>query len=297
MHALPVDNSRSARSAAEPSGFIRLPIAVIVLTAFGASWRVLADESKPETPDEKQLARQALEISRKEAGLWELELAGERPKKLKLNAEPVLRWSNPSAGQLYGAVFVWTSDGRPEVVGSIYKWYSPFKHYSTEFQSFAESAIGGSREGREMWTPARAGVEFKLVPEGPPPAEAAAGRLRQMREIAGGFTVTRTDREGKQQKMRLLTQPIYRYESAPSAVRDGGLFTFVDGTDPEAFLLLEARRHAQEDRWQYALTRMNSTKLEATYKENPVWSVDVLPWSQVRDRKEPYTTFQYEMAE
>ena len=269
----------------------------LLVVAIASSRVAAAEDSKPESADEKQLAKLALEISRKEAGLWELELAGERPKKLKLNAEPVLRWSNPQAGEIYGAVFVWTSDGRPQVVGSIYKWYSPHKHYSTEFQSFAETSITGLHEGREMWTPARAGVAYKTVPEAPLPAETAGGRLRQMREIATGFVATKTDRDGNQLKLRLLTQPIYRYQSAPAAVVDGGLFTFVEGTDPEVFLLLEARRQSDAIRWEYALTRMNSTKFEVSYQEKPAWSVGVLPWSQVRDRREPYTTFQYQVAE
>jgi hypothetical protein len=267
------------------------------VSAFCGLCRAVAEEPKPATPDEKQLAKQALEISRREAGRWELELAREQPKKLKLNPEPVLRWSNPAVGEIYGAVFVWTSDGRPEAVASIYKWYSPFKHYSTEFQSFSETGLVGSYDGRATWTPARAGLEFKPVPAGPPPAETAAGRLRQMRDMASGFTAAKTDREGQQQKLRLLTQPVYRYESASTAVADGGLFTFVEGTDPEVFLLLEARRQAEGVRWQYALTRMNSTKFEASYQEKPVWSVDILPWSQVRDHAEPYTTFQYQSAE
>jgi hypothetical protein len=260
-------------------------------------WSGLADDPKAETPDEKQLAKQALEISRKEAALWEIELAGERPKKLKLQTEPVLRWSNPSAGEIYGAVFVWISDGRPEVIGSIYKWYSPFKHYSTEFQSLSSATLNGMHDGKEMWTPARAGVEFKTVPDAAVPAEGPAGRLRQMREIAGDFVATKTDREGNQQKLRMLTQPIYRYDSPAAAIQDGALFTFVEGTDPEVFLMVEARRGTEGYRWQYALTRMNSTKFEATLKGNPVWSVEVLPWSQVRDRKEPYTTFQYNSTE
>jgi hypothetical protein len=248
--------------------------------------------------DEKQLAKRALEISRREAGLWELELAGAPPKRLKLKTEPVLRWSNPDVGEIYGAVFIWTGDGRPEAVASIYKWYSPFKHYSTEWQSFAETGLSAARDGREEWTPTRAGVEFKPVPDAPPPAETAVGRLRQMREVAGGFTATKTDREGQQQKLRLLIQPVYRYESPSAKVLDGALFTFVEGTDPEVFLLLEARNEqAKALRWKYALTRMNSTRLEVSYKDKAVWDADVLPWSQVRDHKEPYTTFQYQAVE
>jgi hypothetical protein len=273
------------------------PVLAVLAVAWLTSSRGFADDPKPETPDEKELAKRALEISRKEASLWELELGTDRRTKLKLTAEPVLRWSNPAAGEIYGAVFVWTAQGRPQVVGSIYKWYSPHKHYSTEFQSLAETTMVGSRDGQRMWTPARAGIAFQPVPEGPQPADTAAARLRQMREIAGDFVATKTDREGNQQKMRLLTQPIYRYASKDAAVLDGGLFTFVEGTDPEVFLLLEARQQQDRYNWHYALTRMNSTRFEATYKGAPVWSVEVLPWSQVRDHNEPYTTYQYNSTE
>ena len=273
------------------------PTFAVMAIAWMSSWSAFADDPKPETPDEKELARRALEISRKEASLWELELGTDRPTKLKLNADPVLRWSNPAAGEIYGAVFVWTSNGRPQVVGSIYKWYSPHKHYSTEFQSLAETTMVGSRDGQKMWTPARPGIVFKPVPQAPEPAEGAAVRLRQMREIAGDFVATKTDREGNQQKMRLLTQPIYRYASKDAGLLDGGLFTFVEGTDPEVFLLLEARRDKDRYNWQYALTRMNSTRFEATYKGAQVWNVEVLPWNQVRDHNEPYTTYQYNTTE
>ena len=39
-----------------------------------------------------------------------------------------------------------------------------------------------------------------------------------------------------------LSQPLYRYGGDDSGVLDGGLFVFVQGTDPEVFLLIEARR-------------------------------------------------------
>ena len=42
--------------------------------------------------------------------------------------------------------------------------------------------------------------------------------------------------------MRLLAHPIYHYENTKGDLIDGGLFAFVQGTDPEVFLLVEARR-------------------------------------------------------
>ena len=74
------------------------------------------------------------------------------------------------------------------------------------------------------------------------PADSAAARLRQMRALAQEFTGRQTNREGVDRDMRLLAQPIYRYENTKGDLIDGGLFVFVLGTDPEVFLLIEARR-------------------------------------------------------
>ena len=58
--------------------------------------------------------------------------------KLELRREPIYRWTNPTrVGGQVGDVFVWTSKGRPEVVGSFYKWYAPFTHRTNEFVSMA----------------------------------------------------------------------------------------------------------------------------------------------------------------
>ncbi len=42
---------------------------------------------------------------------------------------------------------------------------------------------------------------------------------------------------------------------------------------------------------------MNSTKFEGADKGTPVWSSEVLPWSQVCNRNEPCPTFHYNVTE
>ena len=42
-------------------------------------------------------------------------------------------------GVIYGNVFVWTKDGRPEVIGSILQWYEPHKHSTHEFSQVAHA--------------------------------------------------------------------------------------------------------------------------------------------------------------
>ena len=107
---------------------------------------------------------------------------------LTLQPEPILKWSNPVIGSIYGDVFIWTADGRPEAVASIYKFYSPLTHRANEFHSLALGKLTAERDGIAVWTPSRPGLELKPIPGAPAPADSAAARFRQMRALAQEFT-------------------------------------------------------------------------------------------------------------
>ena len=63
-----------------------------------------------------------------------------------------------------------------------------------------------------------------------------------MRAIADEFNGRgRLRRPGVDRDLRLLTTPIARYGKAGGDPEDGALFAFVEGTDPEVFLFVEAR--------------------------------------------------------
>ena len=65
--------------------------------------------------------------------------------------------------------------------------------------------------------------------------------------------------------MRLLTQPVFR--TTAELTDDVALFAFVQGTDPECVLLLEA---TAEGKWHYALTRQTKWPLKVELDGNEV---------------------------
>ena len=91
--------------------------------------------------------------------------------------------------------------------------------------------------------------------------------------------------------MRLLPQPLFRYGSEDSEVVDGALYAFVQGTDPEVILRLEARQTDDGPEWQYALARMNSVKFVAQYQGREVWRRELCVWKDVKSGGEPYVSF------
>jgi hypothetical protein len=114
-----------------------------------------------------------------------------------------------------------------------------------------------------------------------------------MKRFAKDFAATKKERDGSQQELRLLTQPIYRYASPKQQVQDGGLFVLVQGTDPEVFLLLEARGEADSPRWMFAAARMNGVGFDVRYLDKPIWSVEAMPWRDIGGHAETYTTFMF----
>jgi hypothetical protein len=84
-----------------------------------------ADARAPQEKTETARATDAAAAAEKVARSYRI-TAGEGAKKaLRLEPTPLLRWSNPVLGPFFGSVFVWTEEGRPAVVASIFNLRIP----------------------------------------------------------------------------------------------------------------------------------------------------------------------------
>jgi hypothetical protein len=209
-------------------------------------------------------------------------------RKLDRASDPVLRWTNPVRGASDGCLFLWTSAGRPEAIASFYPSFGgDGRGWDHEFQSLSRGQLVAERDGVACWTPEKSGIEFRPVPDAPLPAETAARRLSQMRTIAGRFSAACIVREDKS-ALRLMTTPVYRYGKANEDLLDGAILLFVQGTDPELLLLLEARREGEDRQWHYGLARMTMWGIDVSYQDRPLWSVEAV--DRKSDPKQTYFT-------
>jgi hypothetical protein len=228
-----------------------------------------------------------LEFMKKSMARHEISAVGDRTNKLRFQAEPVLRFTNPVGGSRDGAMFVWLGEGDRPVVAAQILW-TPEQVWMEEFSSLSTSPLIANTNDGRVWNPSKAGVIFKPVPDAPKPADTAERRLRQMRELADGFSTEHFYKGRTWNKLRLLTKPFARYGKPGSDVQDGALFCFAHGTDPEVLLTLESRPGKDGLEWQYAFAPMTTFATNGSWKGKEVWS---LPARYSGEADDPSSTF------
>lgn len=266
--------------------------------AFVVPFAIAVAAGAEEPPDSEEAARlRAFRLHAGEAAAaYEIRAGEDRERKLVLRDAPILQWTNPvGMRKAKGDVFLWTDRGRPEVVLSIYEMTDPSGSEFYEDREFSSLSLGPltvSGPDHEEWRPSLPGVLLKPLPDAGPPVASRTLRLRQMRRLAERFTADKTTRDGVERELRVLPQPVYRYEGDHPDLLDAALFAFVEATDPEVFLLLEARPTDRGDQWHYALARMTSVGLRVYDRGEKVW--DALRFDSAPgelDPQAPYAVF------
>ena len=229
-----------------------------------------ADDQTNAKIDAKLLA-----LHRAEAKRWEIFVDPDRTKEAEFVPEPIFRWTNASrANGQSGAMFVWTYAGRPVALGGVFS--NPEGDRRVIMHEL--HAIGPLRpfprmkDSEHEWQPAAA-VPLLRLPDAPAPETTPARRARQIRQLAGEFSAHTVDDLDVRWQLRLLSRPLYRYESTGSDLIEGAVFAFVSdaGTDPEIILILEAVKDDAKAFWQYRALRLSISSLYVQYKGKEIW--------------------------
>jgi len=255
-------------------------LSLLFVVGFAIAWCTVQADDKPV---QKMSGWQRL--FRKHAAGYKIVVEGDDGGDASLVPEPVLQWSQPVRGGADGAVFVWALEGRPVAIGTFFIWPKlegeGRQGVAHELHSLSQSPLVANWRDRR-WTPPQDSVVWKPFPDAPVPAATGEQRLRQMRELSRQFTAESHDEDDRRWDLRPLARPIFRYgldrkqDSAATdrEVLDGALFGFVEGTDLEIVLSLQARKTTTGNRWEYALSRMSDFRLVAKLAETTVWEVE-----------------------
>jgi hypothetical protein len=219
---------------------------------------VIADEVKQSKSSDAQSdeAARATDFLQAVAESLRAEREGGEVKALRPRPTPILKYSDPARG--YPASGVWRlgESGRPRALVSLEYWLradTDEPRLMFEFVSFTTDKfdLKAGKDGTTFRADGSA-AEFVVLPGGPEPAASDKLRLIQLRTLARRFTASEKHL-GEFSSLRLLPQPIDRYEDAEHGISDGAAFVFAYGTNPELALLIEC----EEDKWRYAVARMS----------------------------------------
>ena len=85
------------------------------------------------------------------------------------------------------------------------------------------------------------------------------------------------DPNNSRYELRLLTQPVYRYQDDAANIVDAGVFVFAHGTNPEVLMLIEAIQDNGSASWHYDFIRLGSAEMHVHWDEKSVWTVPRTP--------------------
>lgn len=187
----------------------------------------------------------------------------------KLNKDPIFVWSNPQRDAIGGMAFLWTHLGRPHATVGIWTYDDTEATDSYELQSLADHAF---RSNQSIWPTDTNGVVYKQLDTNLKPSKSKPVRLGQMRQLVRkNFSATLHPGEKRADKLRFLPTPVYRYKELPPGVIDGAVFSFALGTDPEVFVIIEARSAAGKKNWYFAIGSQSSEPTQASLRDKVVW--------------------------
>jgi hypothetical protein len=252
----------------------------IAATFGGSAWPSHGQDGPKKDQPKSKKADWLHDLYLRDASDYSFFLEDRRREELELRREPVMRWT--SDNDYNGEVYIWTHQGAAAIVGCIFSGPRDKNQRSVmhEFHSLSPNPISSGGRGESGWHPQEPGVKLESIPDAPAPATSPARRLAQMRDLTRRFTA-QVWRENSKWEMRLLTQPLYRYEitDEKSPIVDGGVFCFVwtAGTDPEVLLILEARRTDKGEGWFYAPARFTNCEAWLQYHGKEVWRAEPSP--------------------
>jgi hypothetical protein len=267
------------------SRLISGPVLAVLAAAVFCGPLVTANEPGQDNEQEAQ-REQGLENMQRSAAQYTLSSTDTPQRAFKFHETAALRFSNPVSGTNDGALYLWTDHGRPQAILKLYTFNNKF--YTHAWLSLSENNFLAARDGQVIWSPTEGGIKLHEIPDATKPAKTAVERLRQMKTLSARFSATYAalNSDGKPFELRILTQPLLRYETDDDYRADGALFGYVQSTAPVGMLLLESRQTPDGHRWHYAYSSLVSGTVAARYKDQEVFSLE--RGNAHRDPKRPY---------
>ena len=176
-----------------------------------------------------------------------------------------------------GAIWAWGDAGRPTAMAKC--WMNRNGTQTVAFSLTSNERVIAGGPQNKAWRPEKLQVEPTELPGAPAPDDKDTIRLRQLKEQARRFTAHEFwNPENSRFELRLLVQPVHRYQDKKRKIIDGAVFLLAYDNNPQILLLIEMLRPAEgAARWQYLLAQVSSADLHVSLDGKEVWQRDRTP--------------------
>lgn len=235
------------------------------------SYRGYVQPAAVEMPPLPTVAEMRQERMKTIAASHEVVVVGSNEKAKRIE-DPIFSWDTPEGRSIGGALYLWTLNGRP--AATIELWTSNDIKDGYKFHSLHEGTLDASSNSSQTWNSKTPGIRFQPLPKSDPPAEDKSLRLIQMQAIAQDRFMSIIMANNAKTHLKLMPEPIYRYQELPRDVLDGAMFAFAMGDDPECVLIFEARIIENKPQWFYAFGSQTTRRVDCKLDNIRVWSND-----------------------
>lgn len=243
---------------------LKLPLFLLMI-----SGPLIADDV-PETEQEKQA--RAKEVLDHMQNITVERIGGNTRQPVALIDHALLTYSDPARANDHGTVWAWGREGRPLAIVEVFRPSGQQQWVHAITLSSTDLIVAATSDGRQ-WSPKSTSIKFEKIPMVVKPSAREVSRLAQMKELARRFEACEYwDPDNSRFELRLLVQPIHRYRDPDKKIIDGAVFLLAHGTNPEIVMLMEAQGDTVEtSEWHFAMTRLGSAELHASFDGKEVW--------------------------
>ncbi len=192
---------------------------------------------------------------------------------LELLPNPLLIFGDAARSNDSGTLWAWEKSGRPVAFLELYRNVGNGQPWAHALTLTSPELIQLEAPTGHRWTPKKSHFTLKEVPDAPDVANQPALRMRQMKDISRRFEAHQFwDPNNSRFELRLLVQPVLRYQDESAKLIDGAVFALAHGTNPEVLVQIEADAAEKPSRWKYSLVRLGSAEMHVLLDGKEVWN-------------------------
>jgi len=192
---------------------------------------------------------------------------------IEMLPNPLLLYGDAARNNEAGTLWAWGKSGRPVAFLELYRNVGDGQPWAHALTLTSPELIQLDTPTGHRWTPKKSHFVLQDVPDSRDVGGQPAMRLRQMKEISRRFEAHEFwDPNNSRFELRLLVQPVLRYQDEPAKLIDAAVFVLAHGTNPKVLVQIEAHAAEKSSRWKYSLVRLGSAEFHVLLDGKEVWT-------------------------